>query len=128
MWRSLSSTCFHDLPPSSDKKMPPPSPCIPVAFAHAARYRRFGDLGSTARPLGPLVPSGRVTRCQCSAPSVDLYSAPSPALPMLPSSERRAITTYRVPSDARARRHANGWDCVIPWFLSAQVLPSSVLL
>ena len=38
-----------------------------------------------ARPFGPFVPSGNGTGCQCSAPSVDRYSAPSPALPMLPS-------------------------------------------
>ena len=57
-----------------------------------------------ARPFGPFVPSGKATGCQCSAPSVELYSAPSPALPMLPSSDRRAIT--HVKSSIRSARQA----------------------
>src|SRR3954451_18641838 len=47
---------------------------------------------------------------------------------MLPSSERRAITTYKVPSLAWDKRHANGCFCVIPWFFGVQDLPPLLLL
>src|SRR5262245_8852387 len=47
---------------------------------------------------------------------------------MLPSSERLAITAYKVPSEARERRQANGCCCVIPRFFRDQVWPPSVLL
>jgi len=62
-------------------------------------------------PFGPFTSAGSFTGVHDSAPSIDLYRVPSPLVPILPSSLRRAIATYKVPSPARASRHARGSFC-----------------
>src|SRR5258705_234498 len=47
---------------------------------------------------------------------------------MLPSSERHATSTYRVPRASRTILHAKGSFCVMPAFFSFQLFPPSVLL
>jgi len=80
-------------PASVERKAPPPeSTGAPrCSWPQAERYMRRSSRGSSETDMGPFTPSGSAIRVQCSAPSVEVYSAPSPGCPTRPSL-LRAIT------------------------------------
>jgi hypothetical protein len=82
---------FHFCPSSADRKIPPPVSgvnCPPALLPQADRIRRLGCCLLNARPVGAFVPSGNEYFTQLSAHLPTCYNAPSPSLPILPSSLR----------------------------------------
>ena len=121
MCRSFSSTCFQVFPASSERKMPPPSPCCPAARAQVVRYRRLeanadrwpgrwersdpagkAGLVANARRHRWSDTARRLRHCRCCH---------------LPSVARSAHKECH--SQLRASRQAKGCVCVMPLFFRA---------
>src|SRR5689334_19960791 len=123
---SRCKTFFHDLPSSSEINIPPPIWGVNLPFVSRPHADSSNRLSLATMLIGPFVSFGSCILFHVSALSSDRYSAPSSALPILPSSLLLHTTKKRAPSFSRCViRHANGSFPSIPLFFCFHVLPPS---